>query len=309
MLTAALQVRCETASSWAAFAESDTVCIAKNKDELPASGQVWFRLSKEQRTLASGTVRLEKGGLALPVRVPEIKPGIALPFELVVRADSETGRTLKNGTLWVFSKQPFEPEHNLAQPRSLVLYDPKGQTEQAFQSIRLPHETIDKISQIEGITNAIIVTGEGLSLEGERGLFESLSAAVVRGNRILVLAPADGQMALPAAWRILRAGPAEEVFCLSAAYAAASPFDCAVRGSTALAAQKRFCLAAQRDAPVFTVTADAGCEAIGWDDAVSGGCFCACGLSLVAEWSQTPVARWLLVGMVERLVKEERKND
>ena len=63
------------------------------------------------------------------------------------------------------------------------------------------------------------------------------------------------------------------------------------------AAATRFQLSAYRGEAVFNVTPDAGCIALGWD-APAGGSFRACGLGIIANWNETPAARWLLVEMI-----------
>ena len=291
---------------WNAFAGRETLVIGGIDGRLPAGERVWFRVAKERRTVASGTVGSRPGGgVEVPVRLPEMKPGVALPFEVELRAGSEQGRVLRSGTLWAFSEQPFDPGRTLTAPRALLLYDPDGHTAAALRSISLSCDTLERPASLEGVTNAVIVVGEGVSLESERGLAGLLDSAVTRGNRVLVLAPHDGQFKPPAAWRVLLAGNAQEVLRKPAAVPAPYKLDLSGWPPDGRAAQVRFRLAAERDEAVFTVTPDAGCEAVGWDDAASGGCFRACGLGIVAKWNETPAARWLLVELVERLAKEE----
>ena len=291
---------------WNAFAGRETLVVGGINERLPPGERVWFRVAKERRTVASGTVGgVSNGRVEVPIRLPEMKPGVALPFEVELRAGSEQGRVLRNGTMWAFSEQPFDPARRLTAPRTLLLYDPDGHTAAALRSIGLSCDTLERPALLEGVTNAVIVVGEGLSLESERGLADLLDSAVTRGNRVLMLAPHDGQFKPPATWRVLLAGNVEEVLRKPAAVPAPYKLDLSGWPPDGRAAQVRFRLAAERDAAVFTVTPEAGCEAVGWDDAASGGRFRACGLGIVAKWNETPAARWLLVELVEGLAKEE----
>lgn len=289
---------------WNAFAGRETLTVGLVKERLSAGERVWFRVAKERRTIASGTLRSEKDGhVNVPVQLPEMKPGVALPLEVEIRAGSDQGRILHNGTLWAFAEQPFDVERKLS--RRLLLYDPEGHTEKAFRSISLACDILNKPDALEGVTNAVIVLGEGVSLEGERGLADLLGLAVARGNRVLLLAPREGQLKPPSAWRLLLAGNAQDVLRASAQKTASYKLNLTDWPLDGRAVQRRFRLMSERDEAVFIVTPDAGCEAIGWDDNVSGGCLRACGLGIVSKWSEVPAARWLLVELVERLANAE----
>lgn len=289
-----------------AFAGRETLLVVGIKDHLSRGERVWFRVTKERRTIASGTARSGSAGrIDLPVQLPGMKPGVALPFEIELRADSEQGRLMRGGTLWAFSEQPFDPEHKLSASRTVVLYDPEGRTEVALRSISLACDTLDKPASLEGVTNAVIVVGEGVSLESERGLVDLLADAVARGNRVLLLAPRDGQLKPPSAWRVLLAGDAQDVLRVTAASTVPYKLKLKEWPPDGRAVQMRFHLTAERDEAIFTVSPDAGCEAIGWDDVASGGCFRSCGLGIIAKWNQTPAARWLFVELVERLANKE----
>jgi hypothetical protein len=288
---------------WNAFAGSDTVQVCGLPERVKEGTPVWFRVAKGHRTIATGTARAGSGGrVKLPAPLPDMKAGVALPLEAELREGSEEGGSLRAGTLWAFSEQPFAAGPPRMR-RPLILYDPEGKTEEAFRSIGLSCETIPRAALLDEPAQAVVVIGEGVSLKGERGLFERLAAAVARGSRVLLLAPADGQLTPPAAWRTLRAGCAEDV--LREPAPAAYKLDLGGWPPEGRAAHKRFHLEASRGEAVFAVTGEAGCEAVGWDDGVSGGRFRACGLEVVKNWQEAPAARWLLAELVTRLANEE----
>jgi len=291
---------------WNAFAGQETLVIRETKDRVPSGESIWFRVAKGTRTMASGSARSgQDGRLELPVRLPNMKPGVALPFEVELRAGSDKGRLLRSGTLWVFSEQPFDPEFTRAGSRALLLYDPEGHTRDALRSISIAFENIEKPGSLDAVTNSVIVVGESVSLESERGLSELLCLAVTRGNRVLLLAPRAGQLKLPSAWRILLAGNAQDVLRTAGVKTAPYKLNLNEWPPDGRVVQMRFRLTADHDDPVFAMTPDTGCEAIGWDDVASGGRLRACGLGIAAKWHETPAARWLLAEMVERLANEE----
>lgn len=285
-----------------ALAGRDALVVRQSPGSPPGE-EVWFRVARNHRILASGTVRAGDGGLVtLPVTLPEIKPGVALPLEITLRAGSEQGRTLHSGgTLWALAEQPLPPGRNPAAPREIRLYDPADQTAAAFRSINLPFETATRLDALATMTNTTLVVGEGVSLEAERGLWETLMAAVTHGNRVLLLAPADGRLRLPADWMLLMAGPADKLLRAPPRGGAAYKLDLQA-WPPAGAVRIRFRLAGVRDQAVFDAGPDAGCEAVRWTDAASGGSFTACGLGIIASWDTAPAARWLLV----ELLNEEK---
>ena len=285
-----------------AFAGRETLVVRQSPDSPPGE-EVWFRVARNHRILASGTVRAGDGGLVkLPVALPEIKPGVALPLEVTLRAGSEKGRPLPGGgTLWALAEQPLPPGRNPAAPREIRLYDPADRTAAAFRSINLPFETTTRLDALATMTNTTLVVGEGVSLEAERGLWETLMTAVARGNRVLLLAPAEGRLPPPDAWTQLTAGPADKLLRAPPRGGAAYKLDLQA-WPPAGAVRTRFRLAGSRDQAVFDAGPDAGCEAVRWTDAASGGSFTACGLGIIASWETAPAARWLLV----ELLNEEK---
>jgi len=291
---------------WNVFSGRGTLVVPGAKDGKSSDGRVWYRVSKERRTIASGSVIAHPDGhIEIPVKLAEMKQGVVLPLEAELRAGSEEGPLLRSGPLWVFSEQPVSSEGSFKASRPLVLYDPEGRTDAALRAIGLSCDVLERPALLEAVTNALIVVGEGVSLEGERGLAELLAGAVARGNRVLLLAPCDGELKPPAAWRALRAGNAQDV--LREPVSAKYPYrlDLANWPPDGNAVQKRFRLEASRDGIVFAVTSEAGCEAVGWDDVASGGCIRACGLGIIKKWNETPAARWLFMELVKQLENEE----
>ena len=283
---------------WNAFAGRENVLI-RGSPATVAGETVWFYVGKEHRTIDSGTVKVAADGtLALPVRLPDMKPGIALALEVTLRRGGDQGPALRAGTLWAFAERPFEPGHDPVAPRRLLVYDPGEKTAAALRTIDLPFEAVVRLDDLAGRTNSVIVVGEGLSLDAERGLWQVLTDAVAHGNHVLLLAPKDGRLQPPAAWRKLVAGGAQDVLRHGTVAGLPYKLDLADWPPDGKAVTTHFRLAGFRDDAVFDVTPEAGSVAIGWDDEKSGGRFRACGLPVIAKWNETPAARWLLVEML-----------
>lgn len=285
----------------AAFGETDGIFVPGIAG-VAADTTVWFRVTKEGRTLASGSAAVAAGkSLRLPVSLPELKPGVVLPFELTLRRDAEAGEPLFDGHLWVFSRQPVAPGHNPVAPRTLRLYDPEGRTDAAFQELDLAFESVPRLDLVTELRDSVLVVGEGLSLEAERGLLDTMVEAVRNGNEVLLLAPVEGTLRLPA-WHRLVAGTLNDVFPRPqppAGARAPNPALLVPRESGTL-----FRLVGLRDDVGFEVVREDGAQAVGWDDALSGGRFRACGLPIVEHWKTSPAARWLLVELLDHFTKK-----
>lgn len=302
LLLAVLLQPADAAVAWNAMAGKDKL-VVRDLMGLQAGNLVWFRVAKDQRTLYSGTARVGADHcLALPVTLPGMKPGVSLALQVELREGTEHGRALRGPeTLWAMAAQPCEPGHNPAAPRRVWLYDHENRTEAALRSISLSFETLRRIEELDSLTNAVVVVGEDTSLDGERGLWEALMSATAKGNRILLLAPADGYLHPPANWRRLIAGEAEEVLRHPIRGSAPYKLDLTDWPPDRAALRMRFHLVGMRDEAVFAASEDSGSAAVGWNYGPAGGQFLACGLGVVAKWEQTPAARWLLVEMLEKL--------
>ena len=284
---------------WNAFAGRENLQL-RGITGITKGEDVWFIVTKEQRTISSGTVKAEADAiLTVPVSIPAMKPGVSLALDLTLRNGSDRGRILRNGTLWAFAERPFEPQRNPAAPRTILLFDPEGKTEPALRAIEMQFELLTRLDKLTGRTNAVIIVGEGVSLGSERGLWQALSAAVAQGNHVLLLAPKDGQLRPPSTWGHLVSGNAQDVLRRGTVSRLPYKMDLDAWPPDGKSVLKRFQMTGVRDEAVFNVTSETGNDAIGWDDAISGGRFRACGLAIIGKWNETPAARWLLTEMLE----------
>jgi hypothetical protein len=284
-----------------AFGETDAI-VVPGIAGLAADATVWFRVAKEGRTLASGSAVVSAGNvLRLPVALPELKPGAMLPLELALRHGAETGKALFEGRLWAFSRQRVAPEYNPVAPRTLHLYDPEGRTEEALRELGLAFESVPRLDALGALRDAVLVVGEGLSLDAERGLLDALTDALEHGTDVLLLAPRDGTLPVPSSWRRLVAGSLRDVFPGRKRDPGRQSPDTAAFVRPDPSEHAGFRLCGLRDEAVFEVADGIGAEAVGWEAPASAGRFRACGTRLVAHWDKNPAARWLLVELLDHL--------
>ena len=250
-----------------------------------------FRVAREHRALASGTVVVkETGVVTLPVALPDVKPGIAMQLELSISKPVDgTSVPLASGKVWAFSEMPFAGGADPAGTRRLYLYDPAGKTAEALEAIKLRIQCVDDFSALESVTNAFIVIHEGFSADSVRDFDERLAGFVRRANRVLLIAPSEGAFAIPEGLDDCWYGGASKGLHRPSEILG-TDYDLDLSGINGC----RFRLGCSREAVVLEVDAAKGHEAVIWTDSKTGGKVLFCGLGLISNWEKTPAARWLL---------------
>ncbi len=264
--------------------------ILRDVPNLSQGEKLSFRVAKDHRTLASGTVAVgEDGEVSLPVALPGMKSGVAMKLELSLA--KETGgasESLASGTVWAFAEQPFAGDENPAVMKKIYLYDPEDKTAEAFESIKLRVDRVGDVNALESVTNALIIFHEGFSLESVRGVDEVLVGLVRRGNSVLLLAPSEGNVPL---WNELEEcwyGTAKGLHRQTKIEGTDYDLDLSSMPAS------HFRLVGIRDEAVVQVDAGNGYEAAILRDLKNDGKIIFCGLSLISNWEKTPAARWLL---------------
>ena len=265
--------------------------ILRDVPNLSQGEKLSFRVAKDHRTLASGTVAVgEDGEVSLPVALSGMKPGVAMQLELsLTKVADGVSIPLRSGTVWAFSEQPFTDAADPAGGQRIFLYDPEGKTEAAFESVQLKAKCVDRFGDLESVTNACIVIHEGFSMESVRGFDDILNGWVRRGNRVLLIAPAEGTLVLPDGLESCWYGMASKglrrpsgISDLGYALDLSSMTGC------------RFRLVGIREAAALQVDPVRGYEAAVWRRSANEGAVVFCGLNLISNWEKTPAARWLL---------------
>lgn len=169
------------------------------------------RIARLSRTLAfqgrvierrETAVQIEPGAwnaVGLSLRIPEVKEGVAVRGELSLVLSDEAGNRLASlsRVLWVFPENPFAGRTAWLTSLNIHLFDPLDTTAAVLESAGVPHERVHQPGALDGLTNALVLVGEGMDLNEHRGLAPALFRAAERGCRVLWLAPVAGQWAVP----------------------------------------------------------------------------------------------------------------
>ncbi|HLQ44337.1 MAG TPA: hypothetical protein VK137_06390 [Planctomycetaceae bacterium] len=180
------------------FAESETRWTYRFSAEQPFRDRVAWRLTANQRTLASGELQArgeadKPGEVILPLRWPKVKEGTALAAQLSV----SVGEVRHEQTVWIFPRDPLVDRREWLQSLKLNVFDPPGDTLKVLKESDVPHERLRTREALDDVTEGIVIVGEGVSLKKHDGLIDDLWSLAARGVPVLCLASADGEFSFP----------------------------------------------------------------------------------------------------------------
>ena len=180
------------------FADSETRWTYRFSAERPFRDRVTWRLTANQRTLASGELQArgegdKPGEVTLPLRWPKVKEGTALAAQLSVSA----GEVRHEQTVWIFPRDPFVDRREWLQSLKLSVFDPPGDTLKVLKESDVPHERLRTREALDDVAEGIVIVGEGVSLKKHDGLIDDLRSLAARGVPVLCLASADGEFSFP----------------------------------------------------------------------------------------------------------------
>lgn len=283
----------------------------KGFDELPKTAS--WSLRVDRRTISQGQVPLKAmrdavATLSISLRFPETKPGIRFAIELQIEISNAGKSFTYSQPITLFPADPFHDRTKWLEALNIGLYDPVGKTAEVFDAAKIPYLFARIAAALKGHAGLIVI-GEGVSLETERGLVEQLLAQTATGSKVLLMAPEDGALPIPGTaesdlprpeWLDLRG--AEVITALDKQLAGAW----APGGGAALST---FQIQASGDRTVWQVLDDAtGWSWIELQYAPSKGRFVICGLGLIDRWEQGPDPRYLVAILLERLASEEKMS-
>ncbi|MFM9961820.1 MAG: hypothetical protein ACKV2Q_11415 [Planctomycetaceae bacterium] len=179
------------------FGESETRWTYRVSAEQPFRDRVAWRLTVNQRTLASGELQArgeadKPGEVTLPLRWPKVKEGTALAAQLSV----SVGDVRHEQSVWVFSRDPFVDRREWLQSLKLSVFDPPGETVKLLKESDVPHERLRTRGAVDDVNEGIVIVGEGVSLKKHDGLIDDLRSLAARGVSVLCMASADGEFRL-----------------------------------------------------------------------------------------------------------------
>lgn len=167
-------------------------------------GRLGWQLAAEGRTLARGEAAIAvratvPGEAEIRVPIPEVKPGVIMQTRLslvVMNAEKEVVKHEK--TLWIFPEDALANRGEWLKTLGLKLFDPVGKTSKLFDGLGIPYSTIRAIDSLSEVKDGLVLIGEGVSFKEYRGLAASMIKTAASGVSVICLAPAEGEINLPA---------------------------------------------------------------------------------------------------------------
>jgi hypothetical protein len=171
-------------------------------------GEVYWTFAAEnKRTFPRGTGSIPvdaKAGkpVELPILLvtPHVKPGVVLKgvLTLTAVADGKETATLER-TIWIYPEDAFADRGKWLEDLKITIYDSarEAKTVRLLEKFKIPFEEITNPAALDEMKEGLILIGEGVSFQEERGLAEILVHAAARGLTVICLAPRDGLLPVP----------------------------------------------------------------------------------------------------------------
>ncbi len=283
------------------------------KPEVPFHGRVDWTFSIGRGTVGRGTAEVdarpgEPGVVDVALEVPPVREGLIVQAKLAAVASSG-GRPVPGAALekvvWVFPRDPFAGRTRWLKDLKITLFDPGGETAEAFEGLGIPFEATRNVDALAEPAEGMLVIGEGASFDEERGLGVAMHAAAARGRPVLCLAPAGGRLSIPGAGDADISAPRALSFRRQEIIAEldkrldarAWPRDGKVVAST-------LALRAEGE----TLAGEVGSDPRGWPWVEilypeRRGRLVVCGFGVVAHWEEGPAPRFLLARIFERMAE------
>ncbi len=267
--------------------------------EHPDGTHLGWRLSAESSSVARGEVMVRRDG-PTPVSfdLPPVKPGVVMSWTLqVVLGETSIERMIK-----AYPFDPFEGRTSRLITQPLSLFDPVGQTAVILDSSRIPYRRLHRPDDLLH-ADGLIVVGEGVSFHEYRGLAEAMIECAINGNRVLCLAPSEGEFILPGTRSQGGVPPDAMIFRREEAIREIDK-----RLDTALWAPGIPSVVSSIEVDSFRQSVMArvlpGQSGWAWVEMCYGdqGRLVVGGFGIIRHWDQSPCARWLLAGLLEQML-------
>jgi len=275
-------------------------------------GRLTWRLAAGTATIKAGEAAIEAGPnapgeITIKIAVPPVKDGVVLAAKLSISV-FEAGKAKPTATherdIWIFPQSPFADRTEWLKKLKITLYDPKGPTAKLFAAEKIPFEEARDADAVEALKEGVLIVGEGLALDDEKGLVAAMKKAAAAGATVLCLAPLSGEIAIPGV------GPADGLEELTFRKGIVRKLDKRLDADGWLpdgkAIASTLTLKKGDDSAVGEIKLGSG----GWPwaetQSVSGkGRWAFCGLAIVAKWEAGPTPRFLFARMLEHLTESK----
>ena len=122
------------------------------------------------------------GERAFKIKAPPLRPGITLKAKLFF---GDTPRY----DIVIAPPDPFEDREEWFARHPIALYDPEETTAKFFEKEEIPFQLLRSFADIEAVEKAVVVVGQDVDFEKEKGLAELLLLKAVDGGSVLVASP------------------------------------------------------------------------------------------------------------------------
>ena len=145
--------------------------------KVPETHEKRWELRYEHRVLSSGAI-----GPRTIIRTPPLNPGLRM--QAVWLIDNVPARNAI-----IASPDPFVDRKEWFDKHPIALYDTEKTTIDIFETEEIPFKHLRSFADIEAVENAVIVVGQDVDFEREKGLAELLFQKAAEGGSVLVAAP------------------------------------------------------------------------------------------------------------------------
>jgi hypothetical protein len=279
-------------------------------------GAAGWSLAVSGRAVARGETALAVGTgqtarCVVPLNVPAVREGLIIPADLSVELHSLPERSVAarlEKRLWICSEAAFAGRSEWLERLQIRLFDPAGKTREVFEEAGIPFFETGNVESLAKGGKALVVIGEGVSLEAYRGLPGIMVEAAAGGNPVLCLAPREGRIELPGSAGAAWPDPEYVAFRRAAVIRSLDKrLDAGGWPPDGKVASRSLALRSERGEVLAQVVE--GGE--GWPWLEVGfpgrrGRLIVCLFDVIEKWHAGPVPRYLLVRLLEYLDGESR---
>jgi hypothetical protein len=268
------------------------------------NGTLTWRHSAGQRTIARGEIPVaDAGEVSIRLRIPPVREAVALETTLTASLQQRGGDKVvasHSRRVWVFPRDPFAERRRWLETLEIRLFDPQGDTREAFHSLTIPMQEVRNPAALAHLESGVLIIGEGVSWRNHRALGEMLPAVAARGVAVLCLAPSDGDFILPGTREA--EGPAPRTISLRREEVVTKydkRLDAAAWTSRGELVASRMDVITDR----HRVTAQVAADETGWPwlkfDYSDQGTWIVCGFGVIEHWDASPNARFFLAALFD----------
>ena len=169
-----------------------------------AAGRVAWEFSSAGHTIARGEREVAVGParpetVEVRLAVPPVKDDVVMPAALAAAFQGPAGAAAASAArpVWIFAENAFADRRQRLKDMGIRLFDPQGKTAETFTDAGVPFDAVRSVDAFESAYGAVLVIGEGVSFEENRGLWEAMLRAAAADTTVVCLAPAAGALPMP----------------------------------------------------------------------------------------------------------------